>query len=135
MMNAVLRYARGRVVALPRRGSNLASSRCMSNAGKDGRDKMYMHVSPSGDWWTGSAIFAAKHLQPDYVKSVPLPDGFDPNAYFGGEDEDGEEESDMQQPKLKLNWEEKQNLLHQIYDEGKLPSELLGEEDGDIKSP
>lgn len=33
---------------------------------------LYLHVGPSGDCWTGSSIFAAKHLQPDYVKSIPL---------------------------------------------------------------
>jgi len=32
----------------------------------------YLHVGPSGDVWLGDAIFAAKHLQPDYVKSLPL---------------------------------------------------------------
>jgi hypothetical protein len=33
---------------------------------------LYLHVGPSGDCWTGSSIFAAKHLQPDYIKSIPL---------------------------------------------------------------
>lgn len=32
----------------------------------------YLHVGPSGDVWTGDELFAAKHLQPDYVKSIPL---------------------------------------------------------------
>lgn len=36
------------------------------------KDDLFLHVGPSGDCWTGSSIFAAKHLQPDYVKSVPL---------------------------------------------------------------
>ena len=35
---------------------------------------LFLHLGPSGDCWTGSSIFAAKHLQPDYVKSIPLPD-------------------------------------------------------------
>jgi hypothetical protein len=30
-------------------------------------------VGPSGDCWTGASLYAAKHLQPDYVKSIPLP--------------------------------------------------------------
>lgn len=34
---------------------------------------MYLHVGPSGDCWTGASLYAAKHLQPDYVKSIPLP--------------------------------------------------------------
>jgi cyclic pyranopterin monophosphate synthase len=33
---------------------------------------MYLHVGPNGDVWTGTAMFAAKHLPPDYVKSVEL---------------------------------------------------------------
>ena len=33
---------------------------------------LYLHVPPSGDVWTGHEMFAAKHLQPDYVKSVSL---------------------------------------------------------------
>jgi hypothetical protein len=36
---------------------------------------LYLHVGPSGDCWTGHEIFAAKHLQPDYVKSVRLESG------------------------------------------------------------
>jgi hypothetical protein len=35
-------------------------------------NSLFLHVGPSGDCWTGSTIFAAKHLQPDYVKSIPL---------------------------------------------------------------
>lgn len=38
---------------------------------------MYLHVGPSGDFWTGHSIFAAKHLQPDYVKSVRLDESID----------------------------------------------------------
>jgi len=34
--------------------------------------KLYLHVGPSGDSWIGDAIFAAKHNQPGYVKSIPL---------------------------------------------------------------
>ncbi len=34
--------------------------------------KIYLHVGPSGDSWIGDAIFAAKHNQPGYVKSVAL---------------------------------------------------------------
>ena len=32
----------------------------------------YLHIGPSGDSWISYSIFAAKHLQPDYVKSLPL---------------------------------------------------------------
>ena len=34
--------------------------------------KIYLHVGPSGDSWIGDAIFAAKHNQPGYVKSIAL---------------------------------------------------------------
>jgi hypothetical protein len=71
----------------------------------------------SGDWWTGPSIFAAKHLQPDYVKSIPIPPDFDPNKYFSEDEEESESSS--------MSWKEKQQLLHQIYDEGKLPADLL----------
>ena len=33
----------------------------------------FLHIGPSGDCWAGASIFAAKHLQPDYVKSIMLP--------------------------------------------------------------
>jgi hypothetical protein len=84
--------------------------------------KIFLHTvfflgSFSGDWWTGPSIFAAKHLQPDYVKSIRIPTDFDPTKYFS-EDEGVENEND-------LSWEEKQLLLHQIYDQGKFPSHLL----------
>jgi len=66
--------------------------------GSDSSKTMYFHVSPSGDWWTGPSIFAAKHLQPDYVRSIPMPPGFDPNLIFGEEnDEDDQEECDGRQ--------------------------------------
>mmetsp|Transcript_11055 Transcript_11055/g.22898 ORF Transcript_11055/g.22898 Transcript_11055/m.22898 type:complete len:158 (+) Transcript_11055:110-583(+) len=35
-------------------------------------NKIYLHVGPSGDSWIGDAIFAAKHNQPGYVKSIAL---------------------------------------------------------------
>ncbi|ETV75470.1 hypothetical protein H257_10307 [Aphanomyces astaci] len=39
--------------------------------------QLFLHISPCGDWWTGSNMYAAKHLSSDYVKSIALPDGFD----------------------------------------------------------
>lgn len=33
----------------------------------------YLHMGPSGDAWVGTEIFAAKHLQPNYVRSIALP--------------------------------------------------------------
>ena len=34
--------------------------------------RIYLHIGPSGDSWIGDAIFAAKHNQPGYVKSIAL---------------------------------------------------------------
>jgi hypothetical protein len=36
---------------------------------------MFLHVGPSGDSWIGTSIYAAKHLQPDYAKSIQIPQG------------------------------------------------------------
>jgi hypothetical protein len=50
--------------------------RCLSNDSTLtplAKQPLYLHVGPSGDCWTGASIFAAKHLQPDYVKSIKLP--------------------------------------------------------------
>lgn len=68
------------------------------------REQTYFNVSPGGDWQTGSSVFAAKHLQSDYVKSIPFPGKFDPYKYFGDEDNDDNLE-----------------ILHQIYNKGALP--------------
>mmetsp|Transcript_22187 Transcript_22187/g.47724 ORF Transcript_22187/g.47724 Transcript_22187/m.47724 type:complete len:167 (-) Transcript_22187:275-775(-) len=111
-----------------------------SDGADDSGKTVYFHVSPSGDWWTGPSIFAAKHLQPDYVRSIPIPPGFDPNLCFGEDDDDDNDQGeignktkattshklgDTQQSKIKLSWEEKQELLHKIYDEGEIPPRLL----------
>jgi len=43
-------------------------------------EQLYLHVAPDGDSWTGPTIFAAKHLPADFVVSVKVPAGFDPDA-------------------------------------------------------
>jgi len=60
-----------------------AAAGASDDDGLDGDNKkkaaaklLYLHIGPSGDCWTGASIFAAKHLQPDYVKSIALPDDF-----------------------------------------------------------
>ena len=70
----------------------------------------YLHLAPDGDYWTGREIFAAKHLQPDYVRSVPIPprEDFDVEEWLDttfGDDEKKQTEA-----------------LQNIYDERKLPS-------------
>jgi hypothetical protein len=67
---------------------------------------LYLHIGPSGDCWTGSSIYAAKHLQPGYVKSILLPPHTDAEALLERLDE---------QPKTS----------QQIYDDGVLPAGLL----------
>ena len=37
----------------------------------DKKNQVYLHIAPCGDYWSGHEVFAAKHLQPDYVKSIP----------------------------------------------------------------
>mmetsp|Transcript_5487 Transcript_5487/g.11213 ORF Transcript_5487/g.11213 Transcript_5487/m.11213 type:complete len:200 (-) Transcript_5487:32-631(-) len=86
----------------------------------------FFHVSPSGDWWTGPSIFAAKHLQPDYVRSIPIPPGFDPNEFFGDDNDDDDGGAYANSSRFsEMSWEQKQELLHRIYDEGEFPSEML----------
>jgi hypothetical protein len=51
------------------------ASRLFAGGSSHDGDKVYLHVGPAGDCWTGNNIFAAKHLSPDYVKSILLPDG------------------------------------------------------------
>jgi len=50
--------------------ANVVSKRFLSSHDKH----IYLHIGPAGDCWTGSNLYAAKHLQPDYVKSIPLSD-------------------------------------------------------------
>ena len=72
------------------------------------------------------------------MKSIPITNDFDPHLYFGEDnDDDGDAKHQsvstqqvqrnkiQQQSKLNMSWEEKQQLLHQIYDEEKIPVELL----------
>ena len=95
-----------------------SSSSTTRSAGVEswGGDKhpLYLHVGPSGDCWTGPSIFAAKHLPPDYVKSIPLDE-----SLVGDVDrllellEGGDDDNDGQV------W------TRIIYDEGILPPKLL----------
>uniref|UniRef100_A0A7S2A2B9 Uncharacterized protein n=1 Tax=Trieres chinensis TaxID=1514140 RepID=A0A7S2A2B9_TRICV len=75
-------------------------------------DQLYLHIAPCGDCWTGREIFAAKHLQPDYVRSVPVPEGFDPDEHLTTGDGEDDMETEIE-------------LLRRIYDEGKLPADVI----------
>ena len=102
----------------PRRSST-------SGGDGDGGDaaRLYLHVGPSGDFWTGPSIFAAKHLTPGYVRSVELGRSLDADALLELLDEEdekkGEEEEDDEGGGDDASW------TRTIYDEGALPPELL----------
>ena len=92
-----------------RNDSNHFIERSTSSGVPDGisqtTNDQYLHVGPSGDCWTGHSIFAAKHLQPDYVKSVKLPVGTN--------------------VEILLDILEDSDLARKIYDSGIVPSEIL----------
>lgn len=69
-------------------------------------NRLFLHVGPSGDCWTGSSLFAAKHLQPDYVRSIALPEGLSLND-------------------LLLELEGDIRLAQEVYDRGAIPESLL----------
>jgi hypothetical protein len=79
---------------------------------------VFLHVGPSGDCWTGDSIFAAKHLQPDYVRSIPLTDNEMMMALLEDDDDDT---TDM----LLALLDENDDWAREIYDTKKFPSELL----------
>jgi hypothetical protein len=75
--------------------------------------RLYLHVGPCGDFWTGRSIFAAKHLQPGYVRSVELDVSLDVDALLDLlQKEDDDDNGDA-------SW------ARAIYDEGALPPDLL----------
>jgi hypothetical protein len=82
----------------------------LESSGKD-TDELYLHLGPSGDCWTGASIFAAKHLQPDYVRSVPLRPPHVPE--------------NICTEKLLEILEVENDLAQEIYDSEILPKELL----------
>ena len=67
---------------------------------------IYLHVGPSGDCWTGHSIFAAKHLQPDYVKSIKL-------------------DLNMNIPHLLELLEDHPKWAFEVYDSQTFPNELM----------
>ena len=92
----------------PRTSGATCSDTASSSSSKP--KQHYLHLAPDGDYWTGSEIFAAKHLQPDYVRSVPIPppEDFDVEKWLDetfGDDEKKQTEA-----------------LQNVYDERKLPS-------------
>jgi len=101
-----------RLPALSTTFSPIQHRRWKSNHNNDNKDEkpLFLHIGPSGDCWTGDSIFAAKHLQPDYVRSVVLPNNYD----------------DQKLEALLEAIEEDVDLQRQIYDEERIPETLLG---------
>ena len=83
--------------------------KCQANQEDSTPTIRYLHLGPSGDAWTGDSIFAAKHLQPDYVRSIPLDDGLLCTS---------SEESLLEILEENYEW------THQIYNTQTLPVEL-----------
>ena len=71
----------------------------------------YLHVGPGGDCWTGPTMFAAKHLQPDYVQSIELPREFSTDLSLSSS--------------MIAMLEEDPGTAQQIYDAKALPEDLL----------
>jgi hypothetical protein len=82
------------------------ASRLFAGGSSHDGDKVYLHVGPAGDCWTGDNIFAAKHLMPDYVKSILLP-------------------NDLSTEILLEEMEENPDLGQQAYDTELLPEVLV----------
>lgn len=69
------------------------------------KDSIYLHVAPN-DVWIAPSIFAAKHLEPSYVKSIPIPPNTCPDTLLEMLEDDVE-------------------LQRQVYDTGALPEQVL----------
>jgi hypothetical protein len=74
------------------------------------KDTLYLHVAPDGDHWISGELFAAKHLQPDYVKSILIPNEIEMNILKTIEDFENVDGFDV--------------LMKDVYDTGDL-SRLL----------
>ena len=88
------------------------------------QSSIYLHISPCGDFWIGSRIFAAKHLQPDYVKSIPVPGTFDPDDFFDSMAnqmyEKRNKKYDKETKDVMID-EFRLKVIHETYDNGCLP--------------
>jgi hypothetical protein len=100
------------------------------------KNALYLHIGPSGDCWTGPSLFAAKHLEPGYVRSILLPTT--PLSSGGRRDDDGDANNNTAGVNLEEDEqvaasaaivveriEQDVNLQKQIYDHGLIPAELI----------
>jgi hypothetical protein len=93
--------------------SKIQDSRAKALSSKFTFHKCYLHIGPSGDVWIGQEMFAAKHLQPGYVKSIVLPSAFN--------DQEDSSFSERLIEKIECN----SDLAQKIYDEEQIPMSLL----------
>jgi len=77
---------------------------------------LYLHVSPDGDFWTGDELFAAKHLEPNYVRSVALPE------YLSDKNDNDNTETCIKEI---FDFNELEKLMREVYDTESLPSQFL----------
>lgn len=82
----------------------LSFMRTSSLKENENEKKQYLHIAPCGDFWVGDEVFAAKHLQPDYVKSIAIP----PNLH-----------AELQE-KLETSDDDFDHVFKQVYDSGNL---------------
>jgi hypothetical protein len=83
------------------------------------KTKKYLHVGPcGGDVWIGDSIFAAKHLQPNYVKSIPL------NEEFAAGTENYIDIDDLFEDLVIEILEQRFDRTKKLYDTGRIPKEL-----------
>lgn len=123
---------------IDRRGGSSASIplsvRCCASI-SGSTNKLFLHVGPSGDSWIGDAIFAAKHNQPGYVKSIPLID--DSYNYFKEHDlrfeNADDDEEDMKSILIEV-LEEHPELAQEIYNTESLPETLVDHLDRRIEN-
>ena len=96
------------------RAAAAAAAAAATGGASDKKDRLYLHVAPCGDYWTGHEVFAAKHLNPDYVKSIPVPLKVAPE---GGDAGDIEYEFDPEEILQGYDGDLDQ-LLKKVYDTG-----------------
>lgn len=88
-------------------------SRSLSTFSEDRFDEFnkerFLHISPAGDTWIGDKIFAAKHLQSGYIRSIQI------------NELDLEVEEYIEEYCNGLSRAD----LEAIYDTGKVPDEIL----------
>ena len=96
--------------------TKLILNRKISRGGaSDKTNQIYLHVAPCGDYWTGYEVFAAKHLNPDYVKSIPIPKDIEFDAEEVLEDYQGDVDTLLK----KVYDSEDFSLIERVWDDDK----------------